>query len=268
MQGNSAMTAPSMRINRRTIGVRTVLLVVISSIAFISVVRFWIAPAAESALTYMVLVGVPVFGIAALSLFPICRPFLVRFQGDAFAAGKSRSVRWAGAVSLSIMILGIIAWCHSYFAYDCLEISPVARLGLALCSDTGIISITFWADPSSGRFPGVRSYSSPTAPRRYDPRGFEFGYWTGNTVLGAGSEVRLGVPHLFVIIVGGTVPLLVVLRTMRRSQRVRSRLCGTCAYDLTGNVSGVCPECGTPVQSDARILAPQDRAEPRWGERV
>jgi len=24
--------------------------------------------------------------------------------------------------------------------------------------------------------------------------------------------------------------------------------CGTCGYDLTGNVSGVCPECGTPIE--------------------
>jgi hypothetical protein len=26
------------------------------------------------------------------------------------------------------------------------------------------------------------------------------------------------------------------------------RYCDTCGYDLTGNVSGVCPECGTAVQ--------------------
>ncbi len=26
--------------------------------------------------------------------------------------------------------------------------------------------------------------------------------------------------------------------------------CAQCSYDLTGNVSGVCPECGTPVEQD------------------
>jgi hypothetical protein len=26
-------------------------------------------------------------------------------------------------------------------------------------------------------------------------------------------------------------------------------ICHTCGYELTGNVSGVCPECGTPVES-------------------
>jgi len=29
-------------------------------------------------------------------------------------------------------------------------------------------------------------------------------------------------------------------------------LCTHCSYNLTGNVSGVCPECGTPIQSSER----------------
>ena len=40
-------------------------------------------------------------------------------------------------------------------------------------------------------------------------------------------------------------------RRLRRRTIVRSRLrrglCATCAYSLAGNVSGVCPECGTPA---------------------
>ena len=37
-------------------------------------------------------------------------------------------------------------------------------------------------------------------------------------------------------------------RTRPRNLCVRRQLngqCATCGYDLTGNVSGVCPECGT-----------------------
>ena len=30
----------------------------------------------------------------------------------------------------------------------------------------------------------------------------------------------------------------------RRAERRRAGLCERCGYDLTGNVSGVCPECG------------------------
>ena len=34
---------------------------------------------------------------------------------------------------------------------------------------------------------------------------------------------------------------------VRRWRRRQRSLCLTCGYDLTGNVSGVCPECGTPI---------------------
>lgn len=37
------------------------------------------------------------------------------------------------------------------------------------------------------------------------------------------------------------VPILVRMTCCLRS------LCLHCGYDLTGNVSGVCPECGKPV---------------------
>jgi len=33
----------------------------------------------------------------------------------------------------------------------------------------------------------------------------------------------------------------------RRRRHARRGVCRTCAYDLTGNLSGVCPECGTPA---------------------
>ena len=35
-------------------------------------------------------------------------------------------------------------------------------------------------------------------------------------------------------------------RDARRLRRVKRGLCEWCGYDLTGNVSGVCPECGVP----------------------
>jgi predicted RNA-binding Zn-ribbon protein involved in translation (DUF1610 family) len=38
-------------------------------------------------------------------------------------------------------------------------------------------------------------------------------------------------------------------RRRRRSRRIRRGppRCAKCGYNLTGNVSGVCPECGTPI---------------------
>lgn len=58
--------------------------------------------------------------------------------------------------------------------------------------------------------------------------------------------------------VAGFVATLAVARRQRRKS-VRSRrrangLCGECGYDLTGNKSGTCPECGMHVVPKARLM--------------
>lgn len=39
------------------------------------------------------------------------------------------------------------------------------------------------------------------------------------------------------------------LRDYVASRRLRHGFCRECRYDLTGNVTGVCPECGTPIET-------------------
>jgi predicted amidophosphoribosyltransferase len=41
-------------------------------------------------------------------------------------------------------------------------------------------------------------------------------------------------------------------------------VCVTCGYDLTGNVSGTCPECGTRIVEDQSIPAQFYRRKHRW----
>jgi hypothetical protein len=38
----------------------------------------------------------------------------------------------------------------------------------------------------------------------------------------------------------------------RDRRRIRPGCCRSCGYDLTGNVSGICPECGTAVAEDQK----------------
>jgi len=40
---------------------------------------------------------------------------------------------------------------------------------------------------------------------------------------------------------------LAVILAWRRDRRPPASHCRTCGYDLTGNVSGRCPECGQPI---------------------
>jgi len=40
----------------------------------------------------------------------------------------------------------------------------------------------------------------------------------------------------------------VVIRVMARCEHLRAPQCHHCGYDLTGNISGICPECGSRVK--------------------
>jgi hypothetical protein len=57
----------------------------------------------------------------------------------------------------------------------------------------------------------------------------------------------------------GVPPAMAFVRgPLRRWRRRRAGCCLACGYDLTGNVSGVCPECATPTG----IVPPAERVAP------
>jgi len=61
--------------------------------------------------------------------------------------------------------------------------------------------------------------------------------------------LALSMPAWFVFIPLSAYPLLYFTRgPIRRYFRRRKGLCLKCAYNLTGNTTGICPECGTPMK--------------------
>ena len=49
--------------------------------------------------------------------------------------------------------------------------------------------------------------------------------------------------------------LLLFAEAWQRRHRVRRGVCVNCGYNLTGNTSGVCPECGTPIADKPGVKA-------------
>jgi hypothetical protein len=55
------------------------------------------------------------------------------------------------------------------------------------------------------------------------------------------------VPHRILALAFSILPAAFVVIRFRKRKRSSEVLCRSCGYDLTGNTSGVCPECGQPI---------------------
>jgi len=81
------------------------------------------------------------------------------------------------------------------------------------------------------------------------PHGFGFAWGSSRAQYGEMSGPCL-VPYL---LLAGLIPSLAAVRWIIREARSVCRIergcCAACGYNLTGNTSGSCPECGAPVPS-------------------
>jgi hypothetical protein len=66
------------------------------------------------------------------------------------------------------------------------------------------------------------------------------------------AVVGFGFIGLLCLPVVGIAVMILSEKWAERGKRRRPGFCPRCRYDLTGNVSGECPECGTPVVAPPR----------------
>lgn len=83
-------------------------------------------------------------------------------------------------------------------------------------------------------------------------RALELGGNSSRSMVG----IVLFVPHAYVCLALAILPAFRGRRVLRRWRANRRGLCQTCFYDLKGNVSGVCPECGTAVGQTSKRSTP------------
>jgi hypothetical protein len=88
--------------------------------------------------------------------------------------------------------------------------------------------------------PGPFSRFAFAASRQSNKANAQFWGTTGST-----QVALLHVPDWFLILVFAVLPFTSLL--VQRGKRRQAGCCRSCGYNLTGNVSGICPECGTAV---------------------
>jgi hypothetical protein len=87
----------------------------------------------------------------------------------------------------------------------------------------------------------------------YGPSGKSFYYWKPRLSTIPQLTAIIGFPLWAPVLAFGAYPLIALILSpyWRRRYRRERGLCLHCGYDLTGNVSNVCPECGTQIEDRA-----------------
>ena len=85
--------------------------------------------------------------------------------------------------------------------------------------------------------------------------------------LASGGETvaSLWLPYWILVFALAILPLLWLWRRRRRMALERVGCCATCGYNLTGNVSGICPECGKAISAGRGPAAAGYKPAPRRG---
>jgi predicted RNA-binding Zn-ribbon protein involved in translation (DUF1610 family) len=193
-----------------------------------------------------------------------------------FGPKSRRAERVVVIASLLFGVFFVLAWAWSFLFFNTYEVILLEKNStgafertLAVLSSRGGLCISFSSDFQFPRYapravPGFSYLAAVDAPEQYAPiernpptsvrRWPHFGlaglgfvtYGLSGT---AGTARAWGITIPYWLLCAGTSLFLIrfLIRRRRSDAESRSKLCATCGYDLTGNVSGRCPECGTLI---------------------
>ncbi len=183
--------------------------------------------------------GPPVLGALAAVAYALVLPAILR-------RWKRPTPRWLIGLLTPTCILLAALWTTSHLATVTFDGSHV-HLRLT----EGSVSMFVYRHQTLGGFPwgtGWNVYRG-IPPLVVDTGGY-FTWRSGRIIL----RLPLGVLLVFF-----AVPTIVLAR---RPRQFGPGCCKRCAYDLTGNESGVCPECGTPCEKPHQSAAQPVAGQP------
>lgn len=181
---------------------------------------------------------------------------------DTYQKGRTRLTGGTLRKALSLLLLlaaGVVVleWFRSGSHWDQVS-TGVGGMEVSLGSEPGRVCLELFVSrpgPSQSRGPRIGHHSEEVSGDNL---------WVDGRVHSGYGWRFLGVGYAYLIFPGGQATriffaphwliaaMLSAYPTLRIWRRWRSRPCGyptcaQCGYNLTGNVSGICPECGTPI---------------------
>lgn len=171
---------------------------------------------------------------------------------------RCRLLSVTSALSLLLCIGSAVLWERSYEVYDSFATAR-GITAVSISSYKGSVRLqltqTFDADPPGGWRAGAYSHRwTKDFPITYPAAEF-LGFGAFAYVMGFGpygsawhQNIReLAIPDWFLVLALSVYPVVRRARRRRASLRCETPYCRACGYNLTGNTSGTCPECGRPA---------------------
>lgn len=144
---------------------------------------------------------------------------------------------------LAGILSSTLAWGASYW-------NPwlaVRRSGHRLfCLQSGVLSVSDVMAYTGGEPPAQNT--SPVVNRgAWGFRSWRTGWWPASPWFRLEPRLRIRLPLWLPLLAFLSLTTLSGWAIQRQRRRERVGLCSRCGYNLTGNVSGVCPECGEKI---------------------
>ncbi len=148
-------------------------------------------------------------------------------------------------VSLLLLLATVGLWVDSYWReyvnvwhdrFDAMSLGDYE-----IMSRDGFLIIEYWPIP------------------RFYSKGPHDHYWNlfimqfARVHYGSSHRNVIGIRHWFLAIVFGVLPGVWFIKWRKRRRLAKVGKCPACGYDLTGNESGVCPECGVGTATESLI---------------
>jgi hypothetical protein len=155
----------------------------------------------------------------------------------------------AALLSLLLCMAIVVLWVRSRWVGDLLYWDTVDENGVP-----AIYGIESAATPIGSRFGYVYIASFPPMKASFTI-GRSIHLLIGHSALGRGALPRYGwqvgdfplIPHWSISLMFAVLPAVWLLLWVKARRLPKAGQCRTCRYDLTGNSSGVCPECGMAI---------------------
>lgn len=153
---------------------------------------------------------------------------------------------WWWRLIIGLLVISGLAWLYSLRVGVHASYYRPGAIYMSFSSAGGVFYLGILPKPQRlANPPGWHAeYCGTTANSKYHERS---GYlpFLVNVMPYGGPGFSLFIPYWLTIVtetlIGACLPAWMLHR------RVREGLCVRCGYNLTGNVSGVCPECGVQV---------------------